>query len=211
MLEQYKTVAGYGSAALDISKSRFIAYVNRAETEDEAVAFIEQIKRKHLDATHNCAAYIVGEHDQCQKAYDDGEPTGTAGKPILEVIKKSVLKDTVIVVTRYFGGIKLGSGGLIRAYGKAASAALKGAGFIERCCHTRIVMEFDYTFQGMVENNLRSLGYVIEGKEFAERVTIIALEKTGQEEVLEEKVADWTAGKAILSRAGEVYVDGIVT
>jgi uncharacterized YigZ family protein len=211
MLDHYKTVSGYGSAALDINKSRFIAYVSRVETEDEAVAFIEQIKKKHLDATHHCAAYITGEHDQYQKAYDDGEPTGTAGKPILEVIKKSALKDTVIVVIRYFGGIKLGSGGLIRAYGRAASAGLQVAGFIERCCHTRIVMEFDYTFQGIVENNLRSLGYVIEGKEFGERVTMIALEKSGQEEILEKKITDWTAGKAILSRAGEVYVDGIVT
>ena len=133
MLSLYLTVSGYGEAEIEIQKSRFIAYVQRAEEEEAAAAFIEQIKKKHWNATHNCSAYVIGGNDQWQKADDDGEPSGTAGKPILEIIKKNQLKDTVIVVTRYFGGIKLGAGGLIRAYGKSASAGLKAQTALSQC------------------------------------------------------------------------------
>ncbi|PDM36799.1 YigZ family protein, partial [Bacillus cereus] len=101
-----------------IQKSRFICYVSRATTEEEAQEFIQKIQKQNWNATHNCSAYLIGEQDQIQKANDDGEPSGTAGVPMLEVLKKRGLKDTVVVVTRYFGGIKLGAGGLIRAYGK---------------------------------------------------------------------------------------------
>lgn len=132
MLQRYLTVRPEGETEIEINRSRFISYVKRVETQEEAVAFIQEIKKKHWDATHNCSAYIVGENDQFQKMDDDGEPSGTAGKPILEVIKKKGLKDTAIVVTRYFGGIKLGAGGLIRAYGKSASAGVRAAGVVER-------------------------------------------------------------------------------
>lgn len=115
MLSNYYTVKQEDFDQLIIQKSRFIGYVKRVETEEEAQEFIQTIKKKHHDATHNCSAYMVGEHNQIQKANDDGEPSGTAGVPILEVLKKQDLKDTVVVVTRYFGGIKLGAGGLIRA------------------------------------------------------------------------------------------------
>ena len=121
MLAQYFTVKGYGEHEIIIEKSRFICYVSRATTEEEAQSFIQNIKKKHWDATHNCSAYLIGAHDQIQKANDDGEPSGTAGVPMLEVLKKRKLKDTVVVVTRYFGGIKLGAGGLIRAYSKSTS------------------------------------------------------------------------------------------
>lgn len=207
MLSFYVTVSGYGDAEIEIQKSRFISYVKRVETEEAATAFIEEIKKKHWNATHNCSAYVVGENDQYQKADDDGEPSGTAGKPILEIIKKNQLKDTVIVVTRYFGGIKLGAGGLIRAYGKSASAGLKAVGTTERQNHTCIEVTIDYTFIGMLENQLRMQGYRIEDKQFTDRITLIVLEKVGQEEILEKKIADWTAGQAILNRGGQMYVD----
>lgn len=203
----YRTVIGYGESEMIINKSRFIAYANRAESEQQALAFIEQIKNQHKDATHNCAAYIVGKQDEYQKADDDGEPTGTAGKPILEVIKKSGLKDTVIVVTRYFGGIKLGAGGLIRAYGKTASAGLKVAGLVDRIAHTKLAVEIDYTFQGFVENNLRSLDYLIQEKLFAQKVTLIVLVKIGSEEVLEKAILDWTSGLASFEQLGSAYAD----
>ncbi|MEB1806681.1 MAG: YigZ family protein, partial [Bacillaceae bacterium] len=108
MLLSYLTVKGYGEHEINIQRSRFITYIDRATTEEEAQQFIEKIKKKHWDATHNCSAYLIGENDEIQKANDDGEPSGTAGVPILEVLKKRRLKDTVVVVTRYFGGIKLG-------------------------------------------------------------------------------------------------------
>lgn len=211
MLSFYLTVSGYGEAEIEIQKSRFIVYVQRAEQEEAAVAFIEQIKKKHWNATHNCSAYIIGGNDQWQKADDDGEPSGTAGKPILEIIKKNQLKDTVIVVTRYFGGIKLGAGGLIRAYGKSASAGLKAVGITQRQNHTRIGVEIDYTFLGMLENQLRLQGYRIEDKIFTDTIRLIVLEKVGQEEILEQKVIDWTAGQVTLTREGQVYVETPVT
>lgn len=207
MLNSYLTVSGCGDAEIEIHKSRFIAYVERVETEEAAAAFIAEIKKKHWNATHNCSAYVVGENDQCQKADDDGEPSGTAGKPILEIIKKSRLKDTVIVVTRYFGGIKLGAGGLLRAYGKSASAGLKAVGVTQRQLYTRIGVEIDYTFLGLLENQLRMQDYRIEDKQFTEKIVLIVLEKTGDEEILEQKVMDWTSGQVQLTRGGQVYVD----
>ncbi len=207
MLSLYLTVSGYGEAEIEIQKSRFIAYVQRADQEEAAVAFIEQIRKKHWNATHNCSAYVIGGNDQWQKADDDGEPSGTAGKPILEIIKKNQLKDTVIVVTRYFGGIKLGAGGLIRAYGKSASTGLKAVGITQRQNHTRIGVEIDYTFLGMLENQLRLQGYRIEDKIFTDTIRLIVLEKVGQEEILEQKVIDWTAGQVALTREGQVYVE----
>lgn len=207
MLKSYQTVKGYGQAEIEINKSRFISYIERVETEEAAVAFIEQIKKKHWNATHNCSAYMVGEQDQHQKADDDGEPSGTAGKPILEIIKKSGIKDTVIVVTRYFGGVKLGAGGLIRAYGKSASAGLKEVGLVERQGHTRIGVEIGYTFLGMLENQLRTQGYIIADKTFDANITLVVLEKLGQEEILKQKVMDWTSGQVKFSELGEVYVE----
>jgi len=210
MLKSYQTIAGYGQAEIEINKSRFIAYVQRVESEEMAVAFIAEIKKKHWNATHNCSAYIIGENDQYQKADDDGEPSGTAGKPILEIIKKVGLKDTVIVVTRYFGGIKLGAGGLIRAYGKSASTGIKEVGIIERQGHTRISVQIDYTLLGMLENQLRMQDYIIADKEFTDKINLIVLEKIGQEEELKQKITDWTAGNVLFSIAGEEYVDTLL-
>ena len=210
MLKCYKTVKGYGQTEIEIHKSRFIAYVERVESEETAVAFINQTKKKHWNATHNCSAYMVGEDDQHQKADDDGEPSGTAGKPILEIIKKSGLKDTVIVITRYFGGIKLGAGGLIRAYGKSASAGIKAAGTVERQGHTRIAAKIDYNQLGMLENQLRQQGYIIDDKQFGDKITLIVLEKLGQEEVLKQKITDWTAGQVEFSLVGNLYVETLM-
>lgn len=207
MLKSYQTVKGYGQAEIEINKSRFISYVQRVESEEAAVAFVDEIKKKHWNATHNCSAYMVGENDQHQKADDDGEPSGTAGKPILEMIKKASLKDTVIVVTRYFGGIKLGAGGLIRAYGKSASVGIKEVGTVLRQGHTRISVEIEYTFLGMLENQLRTQGYIIDDKQFSDKITLVVLEKLGQEEVLKQKLMDWTGGQVKCNDVGEVYVE----
>lgn len=207
MQTNYRTVAGSGEASYEISKSRFLAYVSPAETETDASQFIVAIKKRHWDATHNCSAYITGGSEQYQKADDDGEPSGTAGRPILEVLKKAAVTNTVIVVTRYFGGIKLGAGGLIRAYGKAAAAGLAAAGLMDRRLHTTMAIEADYTLQGVLENNLRTNGYPIIAKEYYEKVKILTLEICGQEAVLEEKVTDWTAATARVTRLQPQYVN----
>lgn len=210
MLQKYRTVKGYGTTEIEINKSRFITYINRVETEQSAVQFIERIKKQHWDATHNCSAYVVGGLDQYQKADDDGEPSGTAGKPILEVIKKSAVKDAVIVVTRYFGGTKLGAGGLIRAYGKAASQGLRAAGLIERTLHTKVLVAVDYTFLGKLENELRSYDYHIGNIAYTDKVILTVLAEKGYEPVLETRLLEWTAGQAVMSHDGETYLEVIV-
>lgn len=207
MLPSYRTVKQPGEAQLEINKSLFIAYVCPVETEESALAFIDNIKKRHKEANHNCSAYVIGQHGQYQKADDDGEPGGTAGKPILEVINKSDVKNAVIVVTRYFGGIKLGAGGLIRAYTKAAVDGLEAAVIVEKKLHTQLAIELSYHLLGAVENQLRLNNYPIHSKEFTEVVRIVALARKGDEDKLIQLIADCTAAQAVVRAIGEEYLD----
>ncbi|HWR42591.1 YigZ family protein [Sporomusa sp.] len=207
MLPVYRTVKQASEVKLEINKSLFIAYVSPAETEEAAVNFVQDIKKRHKEANHNCSAYVIGLHGQYQKADDDGEPGGTAGKPILEVINKSGVKNAVIVVTRYFGGIKLGAGGLIRAYTKAAADGLEAAFIIEKQLHTRLAIELSYHLLGTVENQLRLKNYPIEAKEFTEVVKVVALARKGSEDKLIQLIADATAAQAKVQSIGELYLD----
>ncbi|ART78052.1 YigZ family protein [Sutcliffiella horikoshii] len=195
MLSHYYTVKGHGEHEIIIQKSRFIASVSRATTEDEALNFIQEIKKKYRDASHNCSAYLIGQHDQIQKANDDGEPSGTAGVPMLEVLKKKKLKDTVIVVTRYFGGIKLGAGGLIRAYGKAASEGLSATGLVERNLMQIMHTTIDYTLLGKVENEVRSSTYIIDHIDYQENVQVNVLIPASNKEDYLNWIIDLTQGK----------------
>lgn len=172
MRVDYQTVRDYGESEYVIQKSRFLTYVKRTETEEEAIEFINEIKKMHHQATHNCSAYMIGEHDEIQKANDDGEPSGTAGVPMLEVLKKQTLKDTTVVVTRYFGGIKLGSGGLIRAYGRATSEGIAATGVVQCILHDLIKIAIDYTWLGKVENEIRQSPYSLKEIIYAEDVEI---------------------------------------
>jgi uncharacterized YigZ family protein len=203
LLHHYNTVKGYGDNEINIERSRFIAYVNRAETEVEAQAFIADIKKKHGDANHNCSAYMIGEHNLIQKANDDGEPSGTAGVPMLEVLKKRDLKDTVVVVTRYFGGIKLGAGGLIRAYGKAVSEGLIATGIVERKLMRIMKTKIDYTWLGKVENEVRSSHYGLKEIHYLDAVEV----EVYVEEDAKGQFVDWmtelTNGQGEI-REGEV-------
>ena len=207
MLDRYLTVGQAGEHEIIIKKSKFIGHVKNVTTEEEATAFIESIKKKHWDATHNCSAYMVGEHDEAQKANDDGEPSGTAGKPILEVIKKNKLKDTVIVVTRYFGGILLGAGGLIRAYGQSASEVLQEVGIIERILHTIVNITVDYTWLGKLENELNNKEYQVQGIDYLDQVTIKVYAEIGKEELLENFITNLTNGQAKITRGEQLYLD----
>ncbi|MGX1902537.1 YigZ family protein [Thermolongibacillus altinsuensis] len=207
MLEKYYTVKGYGEAEIVIEKSRFICYVNRATTEEEAIRFIQEIKKKHWDATHNCSAYLIGEHDQIQKANDDGEPSGTAGVPMLEVLKKKGLKDTVVVVTRYFGGIKLGAGGLVRAYGRAVSEGLKATGIVERKLMRIMQTTIDYTWLGKVENELRSSVYRIKDIHYTDQVTIETYVEERQKETFIAWMTELTNGKSQITEGDVTYLE----
>lgn len=207
MIESYRTVADDGCHEIEIQRSRFIAYLARAESEAAAQAFVAALRKRHWDATHNCAAYLIGERDEIQRADDDGEPSGTAGRPMLEVLKKQALKDTVVVVTRYFGGIKLGAGGLVRAYGQAVAEGLKACGIIERRLHTQILARCDYSLLGTLEKQLELNGYPISQREFDDAVNLVILAPSGREADLETKLTDWTAARIQLKRGEQEYLD----
>ncbi|PQD96224.1 YigZ family protein [Pradoshia eiseniae] len=207
MLKSYKTVKGYGEAEQTIQKSRFITYVNRVESEEEAIAFIQTIKKKHWDATHNCSAYMIGEQDLIQKANDDGEPSGTAGVPILEVIKKKGLKDTVVVVTRYFGGIKLGAGGLIRAYGGSASHGIDETGIVERKLMTIMKSTFDYTLLGKIENEHRNSHYAIKEIHYLDKVMIESYVEEDDKQAFTDWMTDLSNGQASIEEGEQLYLE----
>ncbi|OCA88978.1 YigZ family protein [Pseudobacillus wudalianchiensis] len=210
MLPYYYTVKGYGEEEITIQKSRFIAYVNRAETEEQAQQFIADIKKRNWNATHNCSAYLIGEKDQIQKANDDGEPSGTAGLPILEVLKKRGLKDTVVVVTRYFGGIKLGTGGLIRAYGKSASEGINAAEVVERRLMQIMEASLDYTWLGKVENELRSSVYTIKDIHYLDKVTVETFVEESKKEDFTNWMIELTNGQAQIKEGSLLYQEKVV-
>ena len=207
MRKDYKTVKGYGECETIISKSRFICYVDRAETEEEALSFIEKIKKMHPNATHNCSCYMIGEHDQIQKANDDGEPSGTAGVPMLEVLKKQGLKDTVVVVTRYFGGIKLGGGGLIRAYGKSTTEGIDAAQVVERKLHHLMKVAIDYTWLGKVENEVRNSHYTLRDIQYADSVELYVFVLKDEEEAFVNWVTELTNGQANITCTEKQFVE----
>lgn len=207
MLPSYYTVKGYGENEIEIERSRFIAHVARAETADEALEFIQKIKKIHSSATHNCSAYLIGENDQIQKANDDGEPSGTAGVPILEVLKKKKLKDTVVVITRYFGGIKLGAGGLIRAYGRATSEGLQATGIVERKLMTVMKTKLDYTLLGKVENELRSSIYAIKEIHYLDTVTVETFVEEDQTGAFTDWMTELTNGAGKITLGDSLYLE----
>jgi uncharacterized YigZ family protein len=210
LLAHYRTVKGYGEHEINIQKSKFLTYVNRATTETEAQEFIQDIKKKHWNATHNCSAYIIGENDQIQKANDDGEPSGTAGVPILEVLKKLKLKDTVVVVTRYFGGIKLGAGGLIRAYGKSASEGLNTTGIVQRNLMCVIRTSIDYTLLGKVENELRNSEYKLKDIHYLDNVTIETFVDNNKVGEFIDMMVELTNAKSQNVVGERVYLESLV-
>ncbi|WP_249594502.1 YigZ family protein [Peribacillus frigoritolerans] len=207
MLTQYLTVAGRGDHEIVIEKSRFISHIARVETEDAAQAFIQEIKKKHKDATHNCSAYMIGEQNQIQKALDDGEPSGTAGVPILEVLKKKELKDTAVVVTRYFGGIKLGAGGLIRAYSKATSEGINATGVVIRKLMRVISTTVDYTWLGKLENELRSSIYQIKEIQYLDQVNILVYVEETQKETYTAWITELTNGQGRIIEEEILYLE----
>jgi uncharacterized YigZ family protein len=207
MLPSYKTVKGFAEHEVIIQKSRFIAHISRAETEEEALAFIQEIKKANWNATHNCSAYLIGEHDHIQKANDDGEPSGTAGVPILEVLKKKQLKDTVAVVTRYFGGIKLGAGGLIRAYGKSASEGINAAGIVTRKLMKILSVKVEYTWLGKLENELRESVYSIKDIHYLEKVEFeVFVEEAGISQ-FSEWITELTNGQGEITEGELLYLE----
>lgn len=191
----YKTTAENGTASYEIQKSRFIAYTSHVETEAEARDFVAAIKKKHFDARHNCSAWVLGADSSQQKSNDDGEPGGTAGNPILEAIKQHGLTNVVVVVTRYFGGIKLGAGGLIRAYSHTASLGLEATPCLEVKPFCLMEAEMDYSLLGTVENWIRNKELRTGETAYLDKVTVRLLVKPADCEAISTELTNLTAAQ----------------
>lgn len=191
----YKTTAENGTASYEIQKSRFIAYTSHVETEAEARDFVTAIKKKHFDARHNCSAWVLGADSSQQKSNDDGEPGGTAGNPILEAIKQHGLTNVVVVVTRYFGGIKLGAGGLIRAYSHTASLGLEATPCLEVKPFCLMEAEMDYSLLGTVENWIRNEELRTGETAYLDKVTVRLLVEPADCETISTELTNLTAAQ----------------
>lgn len=191
----YKTTAENGTASYEIQKSRFIAYTSHVETEAEARDFVAAIKKKHFDARHNCSAWVLGADSSQQKSNDDGEPGGTAGNPILETIKQHGLTNVVVVVTRYFGGIKLGAGGLIRAYSHTASLGLEATPCLEVKPFCLMEAEMDYSLLGTVENWIRNEELRTGETAYLDKVTVRLLVEPADCEAISTELTNLTAAQ----------------
>lgn len=205
-MSSYKTLHKFGSDEYIVEKSTFIGYAKPINTEQEAIDFVNEIKKKHKDATHNVWSYTVGENMNIQRYSDDGEPQGTAGIPTLEVIKKEDLRDVVVVVTRYFGGIKLGAGGLVRAYTKGAKIGIEAGIVIEKVKYTEVRIKIEYTQLGKIQNEIMNLGFTVKDTVYSEDVEIIVYSKVKDVQSLTERMIDITSGTADVSLGDEYYL-----
>jgi uncharacterized YigZ family protein len=202
-----RTIAHGGQHEIEILKSRFICTVERVTDEAEAKAFLERLRKQYWDANHKCSAYVIGELGRAQKASDDGEPSGTAGVPMLEVLRKRQITDVIAVVTRYFGGTKLGAGGLIRAYGRAVSETIDLVGIIERRPLSILEITADYTTAGRLEYAFHGSPFVINDIRYAADVTFITHLEPADVPTLEAWLAEQTNGAVRAVLTGEATVD----
>ena len=202
MSDSYKTLEKEANDEYVVKHSRFIGYAKPVKTEQEALDFIAQISKKHWDAKHNVYAYSIKEGG-IKRYYDDGEPQGTAGMPVLNVLIQEELTDCVVVVTRYFGGILLGGGGLVRAYSHTAKIGVDAAGIITLCKWSVCRIKCDYTFYGKLETFIRDFGGVQENCEFLENVIIEFRIEKGTEQAFSDKLKDITNGKISCDIIGE--------
>lgn len=211
MLSQYKTVYSGGEAEIIEKKSRFIATVKPVKSEEEAITFIEGLKKKYWNATHNCFAYVIGERFQTQRCSDDGEPSGTAGRPMLDVLLGEEVHDVAVVVTRYFGGTLLGTGGLVRAYQGATKAGLMASTVITKMHGSKVAIQTDYTGLGKIQYILGQRGLAILHSEYTDRVALeVLLPEADVEQVMAE-ITEGTNGQAVMEIVEECYfanVDG---
>ncbi|WP_424888735.1 YigZ family protein [Streptomyces sp. XH2] len=207
MTEQYRTVAREGEHEIEISKSRFICALAPAATEEEAQAFVARIRKEHPTARHHCFAYVLGADGGVQKASDDGEPGGTAGVPMLQMLVRREVRYVVAVVTRYFGGVKLGAGGLIRAYGGVVGEALDVLGTVTRQRFRLASVTVDHQRAGKLENDLRATGRAVREVRYGADVRIEVGLPEADVEGFRAWLADTTAGTARLELGGEAYGD----
>jgi len=200
--ESFYSIGKVAEVEVDIKRSKFIAVASPVDDEAAAISFIEQIKEKHKQATHNVFAYLINE--QVMRYSDDGEPAGTAGVPVLEVLKKQKLERTAVVVTRYFGGIKLGAGGLVRAYSDAAKKAIDRAGIVEKRLHREFFIQVAYQLFGAVKRELEQAGGLIQDIAYGEQVSISCLLPVDVD--ISPRLNGITAGKVELREGDFCYI-----
>jgi uncharacterized YigZ family protein len=205
MMTPYKTLMKRGADEFIVSKSRFIGYGAPASNEAEAISFLNEIRAKHREANHNVYAYILGTNMGVMRYSDDGEPSGTAAMPVLDVLRARGVTDCAVVVTRYFGGVLLGAGGLVRAYTQGASIAVDACGVGTMYPTARYAMDVDYPLLGRVEYHLKSQPVEIEDKSFAEAVTLTVLVKCRDEQAFVDGVIAVTDGRVQPVRFEEMY------
>ena len=203
-MKEYRTVEFESSDEFVEKKSRFIGYVKPVKTQKEAADFIAKIKSKHWDATHNVSAYVLKENNiQCSS--DDGEPSGTAGVPVLDVLLKENLVDVCVVVTRYFGGILLGAGGLIRAYSHGSKIAVEAGNIITMAPCKILEANIDYSFYDRFNIMLGDIGANIESTDFADKIKITFCLKEELADALQSRLTEQSNGKYLLREIGEKF------
>lgn len=214
-MSSYLTIARGAEATVEAKRSRFLCTLRRVEDEAAARAVVDGLRREHWDARHHCSAFRLGPSPgPVERSSDDGEPAGTAGAPMLEVLRGHAgegVSDVVAVVTRWFGGTLLGAGGLVRAYGDAVRAGLDAAGTLRRTLVREHLLDLDHTDAGRVESDLRARGVVVLGTEYAAGVTLLLGVPPDGEERLAVLVAELTAGTRQTRVAGERWVDNLTT
>lgn len=209
-----KTIYQGGEGEIVEKKSRFIATVRPAQSEEEAVAFIAEMKKKYWDARHNCSAFVIGSRQELTRCSDDGEPAQTAGRPMLDVLLKEDIHNAAVVVTRYFGGTLLGTGGLVRAYQKAVAAGLSGSVVIDKLPGKKFSIRTDYNGLGKIQHILAQSGIPVLDTEYAQDATLSVIVPLAQEKSLCKDLTESTGGKAVLSRSEDVMfanIDGKAT
>ena len=203
--EHYKSVYQGGTGEIVEKKSRFIATVIPITTEDEALQFIESMKKKYWDATHNCSAYVCGLNHEIQRCSDDGEPSKTAGRPMLDVLLGEDIHNTAVVVTRYFGGTLLGTGGLVRAYQGATKEGLSQSVIIEKILAKRIKITTDYNGIGKIQYIIGQENITTLNSEYTDIVTVTVLVTTDQLGSFTKKIIEATSNRAVIEDEGELY------
>lgn len=210
MLQKYRTIKEDNQHEVEIKKSRFICFLKRIETEEEAKAFIQQIKKEHWKANHNCSAFVLGDHHEIQRSSDDGEPSGTAGVPMLEVLKKNDLINVCAVVTRYFGGTKLGAGGLIRAYSGSVAQAIVHTGIVEGRLQQEVFVQLDYSNWGKMENFIASENLAVKDTQFTDQVVVTCMVDEQQVDDFEAQVTDLLNGQVSFTTGEVTYHEQII-
>lgn len=205
-LTEYTSFARPGEAEIEIKRSRFIGLAAPVADEEAAKALLLAVRERHRAATHHTCAFRVGLGTLTERASDDGEPAGTAGRPLLEILTRRDLRNAIIIVTRYFGGTLLGAGGLLRAYNQAGLAAAEAAGLAAYHERAVVAITVDYPFWGKVEHELGRRAIPTRGVEYADRVTVRALIDPAGMAALSAAVGDLTAGGAAIAEVGREFV-----